>query len=36
MAGIALSSLSQTTQGLPGHERLQQVQNLALGEMSGD
>lgn len=35
MAGIALSSLSRTTQGIPGNERLQQLQTLALGEVGG-
>ncbi|GAW21199.1 hypothetical protein ANO14919_107170 [Xylariales sp. No.14919] len=36
MAGMALGTIMQATQGVPGAERLQQLQNLALGEMGDD
>ena len=36
MAGMALGAITQTTQSVPGAERLQQLHNLALGDMGGD
>lgn len=36
MAGMALGAITQTTQSVPGAERLQQLHNLTLGDMGGD